>query len=140
MPSDLQQVVDRVVQEKLGHEQLRPGQDEAIAAVLADHDTLVVMPTGSGKSAIFQIVGALIPGVTVVVSPLIALQQDQVEAITEIDAGGAALLNSASTMLTASVRGVTTSARSIFASAPSSRRWHILVSWRAPRPHRLQCD
>src|SRR5215208_5031254 len=95
MPSDLQQVVDRVVQEKLGHEQLRPGQDEAIAAVLADHDTLVVMPTGSGKSAIYQIVGALIPGVTVVVSPLIALQQDQVEAITEIDAGGAALLNSA---------------------------------------------
>ena len=95
MPSDLQQVVDRVVQEKLGHEQLRPGQDEAIAAVLAGHDTLVVMPTGSGKSAIYQIVGALIPGVTVVVSPLIALQQDQVEAITEIDAGGAALLNSA---------------------------------------------
>src|SRR5215216_5046600 len=95
MPSDLQQVVDRVVQEKLGHEQLRPGQDEAIAAVLAGHDTLVVMPTGSGKSAIYQTVGAMIPGVTVVVSPLIALQQDQVEAITEIDAGGAALLNSA---------------------------------------------
>jgi ATP-dependent DNA helicase RecQ len=95
MPSDLQQVVDRIVQEKLGYEQLRPGQDEAIAAVLAGRDTLVVMPTGSGKSAIYQIAGAMIPGVTVVVSPLIALQQDQVEAIAEIDAGGAALLNSA---------------------------------------------
>jgi ATP-dependent DNA helicase RecQ len=52
------------------------------------------MPTGSGKSAIYQIAGAIIPGVTVVVSPLIALQQDQVEAIVEMDAGGAALLNS----------------------------------------------
>ena len=63
--------------------------------MLAGHDTLAVMPTGSGKSAIYQIAGAIIPGVTVVVSPLIALQQDQVEAIAEMDAGGAALLNSA---------------------------------------------
>ena len=94
-PSDLQQVVDRAVQEKLGYEQLRPGQEEAITAILAGHDTLVVMPTGSGKSAIYQIAGAIIPGVTVVVSPLIALQQDQVEAITGMDAGGATLVNSA---------------------------------------------
>ena len=63
--------------------------------MLAGHDTLAVMPTGSGKSAIYQIAGAIIPGVTVVVSPLIALQQDQVEAIAEMNAGGAALLNSA---------------------------------------------
>ena len=87
--------VGRIARAKLGYEQLRPGQEEAIAAVLAGHDTLAVMPTGSGKSAIYQIAGAIIPGVTVVVSPLIALQQDQVEAIAEMDAGGAALLNSA---------------------------------------------
>ena len=87
--------MDRIAREKLGYEELRPGQEEAIAAVLAGHDTLAVMPTGSGKSAIYQIAGAIIPGVTVVVSPLIALQQDQVEAIAEMDAGGAALLNSA---------------------------------------------
>ena len=89
--------VGRIARAKLGYEQLRPGQEEAIAAVLAGHDTLTVMPTGSGKSAIYQIAGAIIPGVTVVVSPLIALQQDQVEAIAEMDAGGAALLNSALT-------------------------------------------
>ena len=88
------EVVERVARTKLGLEQLRPGQEEAIAAVLAGHDTLAVMPTGSGKSAIYQIAGAIIPGVTVVVSPLIALQQDQVGAIAEIDAGGAAVLNS----------------------------------------------
>jgi ATP-dependent DNA helicase RecQ len=88
------EVVERIARTKLGFEQLRPSQEEAIAAVLAGHDTLAVMPTGSGKSAIYQIAAAIIPGVTVVVSPLIALQQDQVEAIAETDAGGAALLNS----------------------------------------------
>jgi ATP-dependent DNA helicase RecQ len=93
--SDAPEVVGRIARAKLGYEQLRPGQEEAIAAVLTGQDTLAVMPTGSGKSAIYQIAGAIIPGVTVVVSPLIALQQDQVEAIAEMDAGGAALLNSA---------------------------------------------
>jgi ATP-dependent DNA helicase RecQ len=92
---DVPKAVGRIARAKLGYEHLRPGQEEAIAAVLAGHDTLAVMPTGSGKSAIYQIAGAIIPGVTVVVSPLIALQQDQVEAIAEMDAGGAALLNSA---------------------------------------------
>jgi len=93
--SDLQQVVNRVAQELLGYEQLRPGQEEAITAVLHGSDTLAVMPTGSGKSAIYQIAGALIPGATIVVSPLIALQRDQVEAIAGMDAGRAALVNSA---------------------------------------------
>ncbi|HEX5991278.1 MAG TPA: DEAD/DEAH box helicase, partial [Thermomicrobiales bacterium] len=88
------EVAGQIARAKLGIEQLRPGQEEAIAAVLAGHDTLALMPTGSGKSAIYQIAAAIISGVTVVVSPLIALQQDQVEAIAEADAGGAALLNS----------------------------------------------
>ena len=79
---------------QFGYDQLRPGQDEAIASLLAGADTLAVMPTGSGKSAIYQIAGLLTPGVTVVISPLIALQHDQVRAIEESDAGGAALLNS----------------------------------------------
>jgi ATP-dependent DNA helicase RecQ len=92
--SDLAEVVDRAAEEKLGYEQLRPGQEEAITALLEGRDTLAVMPTGAGKSAIYQIAGSLIPGATIVVSPLIALQQDQVEAIAEDDVGGAALLNS----------------------------------------------
>ncbi len=72
MTSVTPDVVDRTARAKLGYEQLRPGQEEAIAAVLDGRDTLVVMPTGAGKSAIYQIAGALIPGATVVVSPLIA--------------------------------------------------------------------
>ena len=57
-------------------------------------DVLVVMSTGAGKSAIYQIAGLLTPGSTVVVSPLIALQRDQVDGLNEVSAGGAAQLNS----------------------------------------------
>jgi ATP-dependent DNA helicase RecQ len=86
--------IDRVAREVFGFEALRPGQREAIESVLAGRDTLVVMSTGSGKSAIYQIAGLLIEGATVVVSPLIALQRDQVDDLAERAAGGAAQLNS----------------------------------------------
>jgi ATP-dependent DNA helicase RecQ len=85
--------IDRVARETFGFERLRPGQREAIEAVLAGRDTLVVMSTGSGKSAIYQIAALLIPGATVVVSPLIALQREQVDDLRE-RAAGAAQLNS----------------------------------------------
>src|SRR5215211_909737 len=81
--------IDRVAREVFGFTDLRPGQREAIESVLAGRDTLVVMSTGAGKSAIYQIAGLLIDGATVVVSPLIALQRDQVD-----DLAGAAQLNS----------------------------------------------
>ena len=86
--------IARTAREALGLEQLRPGQRDAITAVLDGHDALVVMPTGAGKSAIYQTAGVLLDGLTVVVSPLIALQQDQVAALAEENAGQAALLNS----------------------------------------------
>jgi ATP-dependent DNA helicase RecQ len=87
--------VHRVARERLGHEQLRPGQEEVARALLEGHDTLAIMASGWGKSAIYQIVGLLTPGLTVVVSPLIALQRDQVEAIEEREIAEAAILNSA---------------------------------------------
>src|SRR3954453_19156382 len=86
--------IERVAREAFGWPSLRPGQLEAIEAALAGRDILVVMSTGAGKSAIYQIAGLLTPGSTVVVSPLIALQRDQVEALRERAAGGAAQLNS----------------------------------------------
>ncbi|MDQ4077921.1 MAG: ATP-dependent DNA helicase [Chloroflexota bacterium] len=86
--------IRRVAREHFGYEQLHAGQEEAIRAILKGHDTLVVMPTGSGKSAIYQIAALLASGPTVVVSPLIALQRDQVEMVAEHDAGGATLVNS----------------------------------------------
>lgn len=86
--------IRQVAQEVFGYDRLRPGQSEAVQSLLDGHDTLVVLPTGLGKSAIYQIAGLLRPGATVVVSPLIALQRDQIEALAEQEAGKAAVVNS----------------------------------------------
>ena len=86
--------IERVARHALGFERLRPGQLEAAEAVVTGRDTLAVLSTGSGKSAIYEIAGLLLPGPTLVVSPLIALQRDQVRALHE-RALGAAPLNSA---------------------------------------------
>src|SRR3954464_5789065 len=72
----------RTAKDAFGWDQLRPGQLEAMEAVMAGSATLVVMPTGAGKSAVYQVPALLIDGPTVVVSPLIALQRDQVAALT----------------------------------------------------------
>ncbi|NUW36960.1 ATP-dependent DNA helicase RecQ [Nonomuraea sp. SMC257] len=65
----------------LGLSELRPGQLDAMTSLAEGRDTLVVMPTGSGKSAVYQVPALLLPGPTLIVSPLIALQRDQVEAL-----------------------------------------------------------
>ncbi|MEO5817375.1 MAG: RecQ family ATP-dependent DNA helicase [Gemmatimonadaceae bacterium] len=65
------------LRERFGHSNFRRGQWEPIRAVLAGRDALVVMPTGSGKSIVYQLPALLLPGLTVVVSPLIALMKDQ---------------------------------------------------------------
>src|SRR6185503_13835287 len=67
----------------LGIEALRPGQPEALKEILAGKDVLAVMPTGSGKSLLYQLPSLVLPGLTVVVSPLIALITDQVEKMRE---------------------------------------------------------
>ncbi|HMM48723.1 MAG TPA: RecQ family ATP-dependent DNA helicase [Miltoncostaeaceae bacterium] len=79
--------------ERFGVRRLRPGQDRAIAAALGGRDALVIMATGSGKSLCYQVPAAMLGGLTVVVSPLIALMRDQ---IAGLDAAGvdAVALNS----------------------------------------------
>ena len=69
--------IERLARERLGFAELRPGQREAIAAAVEGRDVLAVLPTGAGKSAIYELAGLLRGGPTVVVSPLIALQNDQ---------------------------------------------------------------
>jgi ATP-dependent DNA helicase RecQ len=69
--------IEELARERLGFERLRPGQLPAVEALVADRDVLAVLPTGAGKSAIYELAGLLRQGPTVVVSPLIALQDDQ---------------------------------------------------------------
>ena len=64
-----------------GYPAFRAGQERAVAAVLARRDTLVILPTGGGKSLCFQVPALLLPGLTVVISPLISLMKDQVDAL-----------------------------------------------------------
>ncbi|OJF11836.1 RecQ family ATP-dependent DNA helicase [Couchioplanes caeruleus] len=75
----------RAARKHFGWPSLRPGQLKPMRAVLRRKDALVVLPTGAGKSAIYQIPAVLLPGPTVVISPLLALQQDQIAALNERD-------------------------------------------------------
>ncbi len=93
MRRKIQRQIEQIAQETFGYDRLRSGQ-EVIQAVIDGHDALAVMPTGSGKSAIYQIAALQLPGATVAISPPIALQQDQLEAIEQqhIAAAAAATL------------------------------------------------
>src|SRR6266508_1714724 len=88
--------VRRALARYFGHEAFRPGQEEMIRAVLAGRDVLAVMPTGSGKSLGYQLPALLLPGLTLVVSPLIALMKDQVDELNRKGIRAAALHSLAS--------------------------------------------
>jgi ATP-dependent DNA helicase RecQ len=71
-----------VLRDTFGHEQFRDGQEPVVRALLDGRDALAILPTGGGKSLIYQLTSQLLPGLTLVVSPLLALMQDQVEGLT----------------------------------------------------------
>ncbi len=96
MTSHSHQTIDiaQAARKLLKFPSLRLGQEDAIRSLLEGRDTLLVQPTGSGKSAVYQIAGALREGSTIVVSPLIALQKDQADAIEASRLDETAVVNS----------------------------------------------
>jgi ATP-dependent DNA helicase RecQ len=72
----------KIAADRFGWPELRPEQLAAMQAIMAGRDTLAILPTGAGKSAIYQVPAPLLPGPTVVISPLLALQHDQIAALT----------------------------------------------------------
>lgn len=78
-PSDLKTLLHK----HFGFSAFHPGQQEPIESVLNGHDVVIVMPTGAGKSLCFQLPALVMPGITVIVSPLISLMKDQVDGLAE---------------------------------------------------------
>jgi ATP-dependent DNA helicase RecQ len=76
--------IRKVLQERFGHRELREGQAEVINSVLSGQHTLALMPTGAGKSLCYQLPALLMRGTTIVVSPLIALMNDQKEKLDDL--------------------------------------------------------
>src|ERR1041384_5823324 len=82
------------LRELCGFDAFRPGQEDVVRAAVAGHDTLALMPTGSGKSLTYQLAAMLRPEPTLVLSPLIALMKDQVDKLPPEVAAEATLINS----------------------------------------------
>ena len=94
MEHSLRTALNNIARERFGYDSLRPEQETVVRHLLQGHDTLAVLPTGSGKSAIYQVAGVMMDGATLVVSPLIALQHDQVAHIEGHDLPEGRVVNS----------------------------------------------
>lgn len=130
-----------VARKVFGWRDLRPGQLDAMRHLLGGGDALVVMPTGSGKSAVYQVPALLLDGPTVVVSPLIALQRDQVAGLAEADAGGAVAVNSAQSGGEASLEAVRAgTAEFVFLSPEQLAKPETVERLRAARPSLIAVD
>ena len=75
--------IEEILKDVWGYDKLRSPQGEIVECLLEDRDALIVMPTGGGKSLCFQIPALLSNGVTIVISPLVALMENQVQELTE---------------------------------------------------------
>ena len=84
----------KVLQEKFNYSSFKEGQEETISSLLSHHDTFTVLPTGTGKSLCYQLPSYLLPGQTIIVSPLISLMEDQVSQLRQMGEKSVVALNS----------------------------------------------
>lgn len=131
--------------EVFGYRDLRPGQREAITALLDGRDVLLVLPTGAGKSAVYQLPGLELPGPTLVVSPLIALQQDQVRSLLELGDDDARAAAVSSAVPAAERRAALEAAAAgelefLFLSPEQLANEEVLEAVRAARPSLVAVD
>ncbi|WP_267892237.1 DEAD/DEAH box helicase [Cytobacillus kochii] len=84
----------QLLREKFGYTSFRDGQEETIKAVVAGKHTLAMLPTGSGKSLCYQLPTFMLPGTTLIISPLLSLMQDQVDQLLLIGEKRAIAFNS----------------------------------------------
>ncbi len=89
-----QNTPEQVLKKVFGYDSFRDGQGQVVDALLAGRDALAVMPTGAGKSICYQVPALLLPGITIVVSPLVSLMKDQVGALVQAGVPAAFLNNS----------------------------------------------
>ena len=94
MPSEAMAEARRLLYDHFGYSSFRGAQETLIGALLGGRDALGIMPTGAGKSMCYQIPALMLPGITLVISPLISLMQDQVRALKAAGIRGAYLNSS----------------------------------------------
>lgn len=94
LTADERACLDDALHHHFAHDAFRPGQADAIAAILRGESALAIMPTGAGKSLCYQLAALLLPGTTLIVSPLIALMKDQLDGLPASVAAQATTLNS----------------------------------------------
>ena len=96
-PQVLGSALERVLQFVFAKKAFREGQQEALIGVLTGHDAVVLLPTGAGKSLVYQMAGLLLPGRTLIVDPIVALVEDQVASLRNYGVDRAVGLSSAVT-------------------------------------------
>jgi ATP-dependent DNA helicase RecQ len=131
-----------VLRDRFGHEDFRPGQAEIIDAILNGHDVLAVLPTGSGKSLLYQLPALILPSLTLVVSPLVSLMRDQVHGLVALGLPAAALHSAAEPHETAEVlaRLRTGNLKLLYVAPERLDQPAMIAALRAVHPHIMAVD
>ncbi len=131
-----------VLRDRFSHADFRPGQAEIIGAVLAGNDVLAVLPTGSGKSLLYQLPALILPSLTLVISPLVSLMRDQVQGLVALGIPAATLHSAAEPYETAEVlaRLKTGSLKLLYVAPERLEQPAMIAAMRAAHPHLMAVD